>query len=73
MKLEHFYSDWNGLKTKQNHTIPSDLELTEALKNGKVYRDNLVIIAEGKICEVRGRVINGISQNSYRDIYRILN
>lgn len=72
MKIELFYSDWNGQQSKKPyHARPTQADIKEALANRSITKDGKTIIAIDDIIEVRQRV-NGMIHNTYRDMYRIL-
>lgn len=72
MKLEHFRSDWNGLRSEKpyNYT-PTEETILEAKRIGKVIVGNCRVFAKDNLVEVSAFVGNGISGNVYRDFYRI--
>ncbi len=73
MKLEHFYSDWNGMQSKTPyHTEPSKQTLQQATTLGKVRVGNCMIFVKDSLCEVRNSIENGFNGNTYRDMYRII-
>lgn len=73
MKLEHFRSDWNGLRSeKPYHKEPSKQTVQQAQTLGRVVVGDCQIFANDKIVEVRAWIGNGISGNTYRDFYRII-
>lgn len=75
MKLQHFRSDWNGLRSeKPYHTEPTLAEVKAIHNNNNVTRaDGVKVFADNKMVEVRMFVGNGLSGNVYRDFYRIIN
>lgn len=80
MKLQHFYSDWNGSRSKKPfHKKPTAAELkaakpTEKSNGAKVFKreNNINIIVGETVIEVKTRIDHGYSGNLYRDMYRIL-
>ncbi len=75
MKLEHYYSDFNGVqlsKDKYNET-PSNETVREAMTLGRVaVGDADIICQEGKYLVVIVAPSNGLTRNVYRDMYRIV-
>jgi len=74
MRLEHFRSDVNGIKSKRNHDIPTEQEVNRIWHNEKVVRnDGVKVFASDTMVEVRLRIGNGVGGNLYRDFYKIIN
>ena len=79
MTLQHFYSDWNGQQTDKPYMKkPTNHEINQA-HNGthagvKVFsrEHGEVIIIMPRVVEVRQRIGNSITANTYRDMYRIV-
>lgn len=76
MKIQLFYSDWNGLRSEKPYfKKPTIREIKAALKNegrllGEEY--NLFVNLHGDIVEVKKLIQEGWSSNLYRDMYRII-
>ena len=74
MKLEHYYSDFNGQRLSKNayHETPSDQTVQQARTLGRVQVGNAdVICQEDKYIVVIVAPSNGLTRNVYRDMYRI--
>ena len=72
MKLEHFYSDWNGQKaSKPYNQEPSKQTLQQAKTLGKVCVGEAIVFVTDNLCEVRTRIQGDFGGNVYRDMYRI--
>lgn len=75
MKLEHFYSDFNGkqLSKDKYHETPSDATVRQARTLGRVTVGNAEIICQDeKYIVVVVAPSNGLTRNTYRDMYRII-
>ena len=76
MKLEHYYSDFNGHSFGVQSPYgqkPSAETVREARTLGRVAVGNADIICqEDKYLVVIQNVSNGIAGNIYRDMYRII-
>ncbi len=71
MKLQHFYSDWNGLRSKEPYLRkPLASELAKAKPLYKRGNGTCIIVGDG-IVEVKA-MTGDISRNMYRDMYKIL-
>lgn len=76
MKLEHYYSDFNGHQLSKGayNEVPSDQTVQQAITLGRVAVGNADIICqEGKYLVVIVAPSNGLTRNVYRDMYRITN
>jgi hypothetical protein len=74
MKLERFYSDWNGLMSSEAYfDEPTIDEMNYVIKNGKIKYDNKIIVGNENIIEVKSYTGDYISRNLYRDMYKIIN
>jgi len=72
MKITRFRSEWNGTRSdKAYHPKPSIEQVNEALKIGKVIINERIIFASGTCVEVRARIGNNLTHNTYRDLYSI--
>ena len=76
--LEHFHSDWNKLHSdKPYNKKPSDQSIQQAVTLGRVQVGDARIIYqeanESKLLTVIVGLDNGMTNNVYRDMYRIIN
>ncbi len=74
MKLEHFYSDWNGFQASHTyHPRPTIAQIKKAKAlGGYLHTDQYSLYVEERTCVVVKTVGNTLTSNRYRDMYRIL-
>ena len=75
MKLEHYYSDFNGRQLSKSayNEKPSNQTVQQAMTLGSITVGNADIICqEGKYLVVIVAPSNGLTRNTYRDMYRIV-
>jgi hypothetical protein len=74
MKLEHYYSDWNGQRSKKPYNqTPTIEQIDQAIRNNcRLPIENGNIFVGETIVEVKVVTGGAYSTNLYRDMYRII-